>query len=334
VPQADSASASAVEASPSRRRLLFALKLAISIGLLVVLFRYADMSTVLQRLRGAAPLPLLLAFALLGVQLLLSSTKWRLILRADGFNVEYLKLLQVNATSSFVGLFLPSSFGGDVYRVVALRGHAGGLVRSTASVLFDRGSGLFALVTIAVLSYQFYPDNPYAWTMVAGWTAVLALFALATSSWVLQSPLWPRFEPVQHMRSLLATLRVYRKSGHLLLGAVVLSLVFQLIMVVINLLYARALGIDVAFTTLLVIIPLIYLTEVIPLSINGIGIRDSAFVIAFAAIGRPAEEALAMSVVVISMRYAIGFLCGALVLATAVKGRKQGEPATTGLLDQ
>jgi hypothetical protein len=129
-------------------------------------------------------------------------------------------------------------------------------------------------------------------------------------------------------------LRVYRKSGHLLLGAMALSLAFQLIMVVINLLYARALGIDVAFSTLLVIIPLIYLTEVIPLSVNGIGIRDSAFVIAFAAIGRPAEEALAMSVVVISMRYAIGFLCGSLVLATAVNGRKPSEPATTKVLNQ
>jgi len=326
VPQAESGSAT--EASPLRTRLLFTLKLGISFGLLILLFRYADMSTVLQRLRGAAPMPLLLAFALLGVQILLSSTKWRLILRADGFDVEYLTLLKINATSSFASLFLPSSFGGDVYRVIALRSHTGGLVRSTASVLFDRGTGLFALVTIAVVSYQFYPDNSYAHAMVVGWAAVIALFALATSNRLLQSPLWPRLKPVQHMRSLLGTLRVYRKSGNLVLGAMALSLVFQLIMVVINLLYARALGIGIAFTTLLVIIPLIYLTEVIPLSINGIGIRDSAFIIAFAAIGRPAEEALAMSVILISMRYAFGFLCGSVVLTTILKGHSLNEQAT------
>jgi hypothetical protein len=316
--------ATTAQASPLRGRLLFALRLLVSTGLLAVLFQYADMGSVLQRFRGAAPLPLLLSFALLGVQILMSSTKWQLILRADGLDVGYLKLLKINATSSFANLFLPSSFGGDVYRVIALRKVTGGLVRSTASVLFDRGSGLFALVTIAVVSYQFYPDNPFAGIMVAGWVAAIVLFAVATSSRVQQSTLWPRMKSVQHLRSLLGTLRVYRSNGHVLLKVIALSLGFQLIMVVINLLYARALGIDIAFATLLVIIPLVYLTEVIPLSINGIGVRDTAFVIAFAAIGRPAEEAIAMSVMLISMRYAFGFLCGSAVLATMLKDNNRG----------
>lgn len=298
---------------------VFTAKLVVSSVLLVILFRYADMGSVLQRLRGAALLPLAAAFVLLGAQIAVSATKWRMILRADGLDVEYPTLLRLNATGSFLSLFLPSSFGGDLYRAVALRSQAKGLVRSTASVVFDRGSGLFALLTIAAVSYQFYPGSRYAGLVGLIWLAIVAGFVVFTSDLVLGLRAWQRARPLEHLRTLLATIRLYSRSGRILLAILGLSLLFQLMMVVINWFYAEALGIEIPFPTLLVIIPLIYLTEVIPLSINGIGIRDGAFVAAFAAVGLPAEQALAMSLTLISMRYAFGFLCGGIVLAVSLK---------------
>ncbi|MGH8249910.1 MAG: lysylphosphatidylglycerol synthase transmembrane domain-containing protein [Steroidobacteraceae bacterium] len=312
---AEIAEAVARQAPRSRNtRLLVAAKVVISFGLLFALFHYADMSRVVRRLAKADVLILFLSFLLLIAQGVISSFKWRLILRSDGLAVPFWTLFRVNATGSFVSLFLPSSFGGDIYRVAALRTVAGGLVRSGASVVFDRGSGLFALVTISAISYQFYPHARHGWIVIFGWVLAILLFVAATSRPVLESGFWPSWPVAQHFRSFLSTLRNYRNSGGVFARVAALSLVFQLIMVVVNKLYAEALGIEIAFSTLLVIIPLIYLTEAIPLGINGIGIRDSAFVIAFAAIGRSAEQALAMSLLLISMRYLYGFSCGLCVL--------------------
>ncbi len=57
-------------------------------------------------------------------------------------------------------------------------------------------------------------------------------------------------------------------------------------------------------------VPLIYLTEVIPISINGIGVRDSAFVFFFLQVGYTKEEALAVSLLLIMMRYTFSILFG------------------------
>jgi hypothetical protein len=314
VPPVDGAPASEARPPRARARWLVAAKIVVSVAFLAVLFRFADMGIVLERLKSAAPGPLILSFILLGWQTAISSIKWRQILGSDGFDVPLATLIRVNATGTFVSLFLPSSFGGDIYRVAALRPVAGGLVRSTASVMFDRGSGLFALATISVVSYQFYPRNPHAWAFIAAWFAAIAAFVVFTSRSVLDSRWWPRFQLAKHLRKFVATLHVYRSSGRLLARVMMLSLVFQLTMVVINGIYAHALGIDIAFATMLLIVPLVYLTEVIPVGINGIGIRDSAYVLAFAAIGRPAEEALAISLLLIAMRYLYGFACGVFVL--------------------
>ncbi len=84
--------------------------------------------------------------------------------------------------------------------------------------------------------------------------------------------------------------------------------------------YSLGLGIEVAFSKLLVIIPLIYLTEMLPISINGLGVRESAFVYFFGLIGNSREEGLALSLLVIGMRYVmVGVLGATLLVMTVVK---------------
>ena len=88
--------------------------------------------------------------------------------------------------------------------------------------------------------------------------------------------------------------------------------------VVINKIYSTALFIDISFAKLLVVIPLVYLTEVIPVSINGIGIRDSAFVYFFVLVGQTKEEGLAIALLVLAMRYLSGLVGGAVLLASVM----------------
>jgi hypothetical protein len=58
------------------------------------------------------------------------------------------------------------------------------------------------------------------------------------------------------------------------------------------------------------VIPLIYLTEALPISINGLGLREGAFVFFFTQKGISTEEALAAGILVISVRYVFAMLIG------------------------
>ena len=85
---------------------------------------------------------------------------------ADGNDVSFLFLWKTYWIGGFISLFLPTSYGGDVYRVYAVRHASQSIERGTSSVLFDRITGLFALVSIAAVSSLFMPENEFVWVVL------------------------------------------------------------------------------------------------------------------------------------------------------------------------
>jgi hypothetical protein len=103
-----------------------------------------------------------------------------------------------------------------------------------------------------------------------------------------------------------------------------ISILFHTNVVFINYLYSQALGMEITILELFMIVPLIYITDMIPLSINGIGVRDSAYAFFFAALGYVPEHAFALSLLVLAMRYVVGAVGGVLFLAETVA--RKGSP--------
>ena len=62
---------------------------------------------------------------------------------------------------------------------------------------------------------------------------------------------------------------------------------------------AGAVGADVAFGYVVLVVPMIYLLEALPISINGLGVREGAFIFFFTKAGLGFERALAISLMVL-----------------------------------
>ena len=179
---------------------------------------------------------------------------------------------------------------------------------------------MFALLSIALVAYVALPGRQYdvaAATVYLG--GILGFLALTTDRLI---------EPIRNSKlslmrkasTLLVSFQTYRRDYKTLWKVLAIALLFQFTVVVINKLYATALLIDISFAELLVIIPLIYLTEALPISINGIGVRDGAFVFFFVMLGQTKEEGLAVALLVLALRYVFG-LVGGLVLLISVLRR-------------
>lgn len=302
----------------SKRSIFGLLKLAISLGLIAYLLQIVDIAETFERLKSIELAYIAAALVLLVVQIALSTWKWRLILAADNLRVRYLLLLKSNYIGNFFSLFLPSSFGGDVYRVVAISSAGGSLGKTTSSVLFDRISGLFALVTIAMCSFLALPGGEYDLAIGAAYLLCIACFIGMTTETVIERLHGNRFRAVSKVAVLLRSFRRYSRDFSTIWRVVVFSLIFQSMIVVINAIYAQALSIDIGFASLLIVIPLIYLTEALPLSVNGIGVRDTAFVYFFILLGHTSEEGLAMALLVLVMRYISGLVGGTILLVSVL----------------
>ena len=90
-------------------------------------------------------------------------------------------------------------------------------------------------------------------------------------------------------------LEIYRKFSFSTLNALLLSFLFQFFSIIYVFFIAKAVGVPVDIVYLFLVVPLITLFLMLPISINGIGLRETAFILFFTSIGISSVSALAVS---------------------------------------
>ena len=286
------------------------IRILISLGLLVYLLRLVDFNVLWGQFSKLNLFIFILAFLTLFIQSALSSLKWKIILTAESKYIPFLFFLKNYLIGNFISLFLPSSFGGDLYRIYALKEYNRDFLQNTSSVLFDRFSGLFALASISIISFTlFYKEIISYQYFIAYALGILSFWGLTSNRFIMKLQRTNR-KIIRSFANILGSFQNYRKNIRVLILCLIISFWFQINIIILNKFYCIALNIDMSITYLFMVIPLIYLTETLPISINGLGVREGAFVFFFTQIGVLKEEALAVGLLVISMRYIFIMLIG------------------------
>ena len=122
----------------------FVVRAVISVILIALLYRRVDLSVLGDRLFHLQPWPLIAFFAILFVNTFISAAKWWMFLRADGIAIPLWKVYVSYFVAGFFTVLLPSTIGGDTYRIydIARRGVKTGHI--VASVFADRLTGFLA----------------------------------------------------------------------------------------------------------------------------------------------------------------------------------------------
>jgi hypothetical protein len=213
---------------------------------------------------------------------------------------------------NFINLFMPSVVGGDAYRAVRVSRYTSGVARALPSIIVDRVTGIAALLFVGAtgLTLLVSPENLLL-AVGAQVVVLLALFALLIGP---IGRLLQRLSPDALFGiPRVATMVVTALAPSVTLAAVIgLALVFQFNTVIINWVYSLLIGVDVPLTTLLLIVPVVYLAEAVPISINGLGVREATYTAMFMQLGLPAEYGLLLGLTVSAMRYVAGIVGGVL----------------------
>ena len=199
------------------------------------------------------------------------------------------------------------SVGGDVVRVFYL-GKRTSVASATTSVLFERLTAGFALVGIVLISALFMDQSrPYLITL-------LVLMGIAVVGYIFMKRFVKNVNQADtHSPSQGKLGNLMMKAKKVIVGIgetaknykneswqwwgiiMLLSLLFQVGMAWINDLLFRSFGIEVSFLHLLVIITLISVITMIPVSLNGLGVREASYVLFFQSIGVPEGISLSVS---------------------------------------
>ncbi len=273
------------------------LKLAVSGGLIWLLFSKFDMTAVAQRFADISPGYLALAFGLLAVQLGLIAARWTLVLRGLGHELAGLLTFRLTLEGFFFNQALPSSIGGDAIRMFRATPLLGSARAAIQSVLLDRFVGVLGLVLL-VLPAQIWlhglVDDPFVRLVLAG--AVLAGCSAILVFLLLRG--MPRGLLRWRVAAELADLsgharRLLRNRVSPLL--VVLAASGQALAAVVFFVLAQAIDVELSIWHALLLVPSALLATLIPLSIAGWGLREGAVVALLAFVGMSGEAALSLS---------------------------------------
>jgi hypothetical protein len=299
---------SSTDERASGRRALLAIEIVVSIALLAVLFSRVDMAALWASARRASTVWLLVALGLYLVNVLMSTWRWRLLLNAQGVRIPSRTLFSSYLVAFFFNNFLPSIIGGDVVRIRDTARPAQSKTLATTVVLMDRALGLMGLVLVAALGATIaltvrghaappiWPPWLWAGFLVGAAAMVPAVLSPGAVGRVLQplARLHPEWvgERIQRLTSALAR---FRERPGALAGCFTGAVVVQASLVAYYLAVVYALNIPIAFWDLAVIVPLSFIIQMLPISVNGFGVREATFSLYFSRLGLPIQSALLMS---------------------------------------
>jgi glycosyltransferase 2 family protein len=235
-----------------------------------------------------------------------SAVRWQALARLVGFGGGWGRYLACYYIGMLFNLVLPTSVGGDVVRAWYLAGQQGAAPaegRRTAallSVLADRVNGVLVLVALSVVAAVCCPVPlaPWALTAVAA-VGAGSLVGLACL------PLLPRLQRLlpgnAHLRRLADGTRLYLRHGRVMAWVTALSLVVQVANVVVVWLAGEALGLPVPPLFYGVLVPLVTLLTLLPVSVNGMGLREVGTVALLAPLGVDAASAVTLSLLVFAV---------------------------------
>lgn len=314
-----------------RDKLITLAKIAISLGLIALAFSRVDFKQVAAQLIRANPIYFALALLLYMLAIVVNGAKWQVLLRAQGVRVPFGAVVRFIFVGFFFNNFLPANVGGDVMRGYSLARYTDRAADSAVSVIVDRVIGLMAYMTTAVIAAIIAVNfSGHSELQRVEWVAMIALAALIAGFGILLSrrlraviarifqirflaPLAPLYGRISD------AFGAYRFQYKALITAFGVGLVGIACTTMVNWMLSQSMGGYMSLQAIALFNPLIALVLMIPITIAGIGVMQTAYTFFFTLVGVPADHALAVSILMQAIMF-LGSLPGGVLWLV---GRRQ-----------
>lgn len=282
---------------------LIGLKIALSVLLFAYVVQKVSPGSLWRTLRPADPWLLAVAAGLFLLSNLVGSWLWGRLLRAQGVPIPYAKAAAYYFVGLFFNNFLPSNIGGDIARISDASKYAEHVSPVFSATLMDRLLGVLAITLLTVVTSVAVLDrlHLYAiyWVMLAAFGVAVLVFASIfnrTALALLERP----FRALgargieQSIARIMDDLHGYRNQVGTLAVAFSASLLVQVSRILVHYIVGLAIGVRIAVSYYFLFVPVLAALISLPISLNGLGVREGASVILFHMAGLTRQQSFAV----------------------------------------
>jgi len=269
----------------------------------VYIFGKADLHQFADTMRGAR-------IGLLGGAILvicfchfLCVLRWRILIQPLMHAPTFIRLCGIYCVGIFFNLTFPTTIGGDVVKVYYAGKSSRAYAESFASIFLDRDIGMLAMMIIACCAVVFHPVSvPGVPVPLILWS-VFILFIIGNVA-----VFTPRFHRILHkilqrprlekiavkVDNVAKAFRIIGRCPAALFMSLGISFANQTLGCAAVWIIALSLGIRIPLFYFLIFVPIVTLISMIPVSLNGMGLREYSFMSLFGAIGIADESCIAL----------------------------------------
>jgi glycosyltransferase 2 family protein len=303
------------------RSLKLTIQILVSGGIIALLLWQIDLEQTAEIIRDSRWGYVLAAFLILIATTWLMTWRWYALLAARGVHEPFSWLLGMYFVSYAAGQVLPTAVGGDAVRIIEhARRRPDAKATTAASVFMERTLGsagtLILLAAGIAVAVGRYDDVGFLIVLEVVFVALMVVLGLLLFSrrlgLALERRLFPlgrRIKLEKPLQSLYWGMHEYRSSPGVMAAVLGVTVVAQVMRVIGIWLCGEAVGADVSPVVYVILGPLLFLVQMIPFTLNGLGVREAFFVLFLSRFDVPQDVA-----------FAAGFLYFAISIATSLPG--------------
>lgn len=318
-----------------KKLLITGLRLTLTAAMLAWILSEVDLQSVGAVLARANPAWIALGVIVNLVSIVLAAWRWQRVLAGLGVVKSVAQVLRLVLVGAFFNMFLPSSVGGDVMKMVLIAPDTDRREVAVSSVLMDRVIGLAVTIGVGLAAVLLLPR-------IWGEPAVIATLALAVvvfcagmvtifnrglidlAGRVAPRVIWQKVGPI--ILRVHESLMVIGRSPRILLQTAGISVLRQIAICFSVYFAGLGFGLGLPPVAYFATVPIAVAITALPVAINGLGLQDNALIFLLGTVGLGAAQALSLSLFLHVLRNGTGLLGGLLFALTRGRAARR-EPA-------
>ncbi len=262
----------------------------VSIGLFGWLLSQQDWEQVFSILKEMPIWAIPLSFCLIFSGLVVNAWRWWGLVRSQQIEISFSNTLKIVVAGAYASNFLPSTVGGDVVRIVGMLNYHKSKVVVVSSVVVDRAINVVSYLAFAPLALWVF-DIPSLFS--TGSHPSLMASSIANVTWGRRL----RKLSAKLGNSLRKSFQLWSRSPGVIVKAFLISWLSLLVVFLGVWVLARGIQISVSLIDIIAVSVIVYLLTLLPISVNGYGVREIAVTFLYSQLGASIEQASTLAII-------------------------------------
>lgn len=287
----------------------------VGIALFIYILSKVDVSKVADGFSRINPAWFAIALGLFSLQHIIKAVRWKLLIDSYGLHYPLFGALKGWLIGYALSLITPGKVG-DFARAYYLKDKME-TGKALTTVMADRVIDLFVIFVLATIGISVFAANYVkddfllfgTYILFGFFVACLFVFSKKNVATRAVRPFFG-FAPKKYRDRMLkvyhdfyAGLEALMKKKRTIVVTTAVTVFFWLVAILSTWALGVALGLNISYPFLLMVMPVVLILLALPISFSGIGTRDAALIFFFSYIGLTAEQTLSYTIMLLAMDY-------------------------------